>query len=260
MARMATDPTCIAYPVEEEVSKDAKDLIKDDDMVKLLSLAMDQGWQVNATNNGKLQWLSPDKSQRPVVSATRVMGRGLANLTASLAKAGLDISSLKPPKAKEQRSAVLVTNDPHAADKPLSEEEQFHADLQSTLADTLVALVEEMPDYNGKTDVVNSSIDVFLVQTGKALMEFMTNTNEAFSCSHKVDQDTKKRLEEAETLYLETQAALDNVNKQNEKLRQDLTRVGKEVQQALTERNTAMERANKAENKLRAFRSALMED
>lgn len=268
MQRMANDPRCIVLPikdtVEEDVStKEARDLARDDNLIALLKLAEQQDWRVTPTNSGKLMWYPPDRSKQPVTSPLALQGRSYRNVMTALQRSGLDVSTLKTDKPKERPAsrAVMAVEDPKHIDEPLTPEEQVHVEFQNVLAETLSGLVLEMDGVKqSRANLINTGIDVFLVQTGKALMEFMADTAPAFDCSHTVDEQTKKKLEEAETLYLETCTALEQSQKREEKLKSDLSRVGSELQAALSEKNEALERALKAENKLRAFRAALQED
>lgn len=241
----------------------ARDLAKDDNLIQLLQLAEDQGWRVTPTNNGKLMWYPKDKDQNPVTSPMRLIGRSLANVRTALERAGLDTSSLKPNKPK-RRAAVIVSTNPDVVanpETPLSESEQVHADLQDILADTLSEIVQAMPDARqDKAHVINTQIDLFLLNTGKALMQFMTDTTEAFGCSHHVEDELKVKLEEAEKLYLETCNELEELRKHSDKQDAAVSRLGGELQTALHEKAEAQERALKAENRLRALRTALTED
>lgn len=265
MQRMATDPRCIVLPENttlketKEMTAEAKALISDDNLMRLYNLGIDQGWRIVPTNNGKLMWYPPDKSQNPVTSPNRLHGRTMANVTTQLAKAGLDISSIKPDKGKSRsvRSELTLVND-----GPVTPEEQVHIDIQNKAKDITAAELQKM-GVQQLSEVMNGALDVFVVNSLKALIEFAETSLKVQNCGHEVNEDNVKRIEEAETLYLETQTTLDKAEERIAKLEAQVSDLGKQYAGAVKAQNDALERANKAEQKLekfKAFRDLFKED
>lgn len=239
----------------------ARDLAKDDKLVELLVLAESQGWEIKPTNNGKLMWYPKDKTQNPVTSPVRLVGRTLPNVRTALERAGLDTTSLKDSKAKKTTLEVQLATTDRKADGPIDEEEQVHVDFQRTLAEVLssaVINVENVPE--NRANQINTGIDIYMTSVGRALMQFMEDTRTAYQCNHDVDAALKAKLDEAEKLYLESCEELAVLQRHSDKTDRDLSRVGSELQTALIEKNDALERALKAENRMRALRAALTED
>ncbi len=279
MQRMATDPLCITLPStslgkDRVISKEARELTNDQQLLSLLSIAMDQGWTVKPTNNGKLMWYPKDKDLPPVTSPLKLMGRSYKNVMTSLQRSGLDTSSLRNDRAKDkdeelpdlEREAVVVRDKRDGlSDKEWEERRKKHEDFQQRVSDQLKEETMLLPGARDeRTALVNYCIDAYLSEVGNTLMSFLKATAPAFTCDH---HDLAEELEEATKLYMAADNELTGVKKELESMQSSLdrqiakaSRLGTELREALEAKTAAEERALKAENKLKVFRTALMDD
>lgn len=237
------------------MTAEAKALISDDNLMKLYNLGVEQGWRIVPTNNGKLMWYPPDKSQNPVTSPNRLHGRTMANVMTQLAKAGLDVSSMKADKSKRaSQSALQVVT----VDTPLNEDEKRHMEFQNKAKEITAQEMEKM-GVRAATELMNSALDIYVANSLKAVLEFAEDTLKV-TCGHEVNEDTAQRLEEAERLYLETCEELESERKRREKAERTVSELGQQYAWATQEAAANLERANKAEQKLKAFRDLFKED
>ena len=217
----------------------------DEHITLLINLALDQGWTVNPiSGNSKLIWKSPDKSISPVTTPVRVQGRGVNNIQGSLARAGLDISSIKQTKTK----TTLLAN----------EALPTYAEL---LTDS--SLVLELTEDQVNQIIDTTSDDSPESRLGRVMAIYKLNMNEALNLAvvelahlmFSISGDEKVAGE-----ALEAMDQLELANKRILKLEAERTDVLEQLKAEAGLRVEAQERALKAENKLKAFRAALADD
>ena len=217
----------------------------DKEIEALVHLGLAQGWKVDPLPGGKLAWKGPN-GEGPVFTPLRVVGRGKNNVTSQLARAGLDVSSLK--------------NAPHPKGTSVPLPQMTMADMADEHgAPRIAATVRELsvlPD--GGFDQLMSD---FISDCAGALTSFMDRGNLV-----PADKDDP-RVTEAEKLYLEAEehnAELRHLNGEYEKkiadLKVQIEKACRERDEHKTREAAALERAVTAENKLAMLRSALREE
>ena len=231
----AARAVCLEMPQEMRVIRMDKE-IRD-----LMKVAVSTGWDVKPLSGNKLRWIPPQKDVDAVVTADRVgNGSTWKNALGNLAKAGLDVSSVKgytPPKAN-----IAEAGDPEiAAALPISD---------SALEEARKEWSPEIADF----DLMFHDYIKMVMAAGFSLARQAT----IFADKH--DDEVIALMEKYEKQVEDANAERDALQRSCDKYATDLSRLGGELQTVRQQLVEQTERANKAENKLRMFRSALQED
>ena len=217
----------------------------DEHVASLVALAVEQGWTVNPiAGNSKLIWKSPDKSVSPVTTPIRVQGRGVNNVQGSLARAGLDISSIKQARAK----TTLLANEALPTYAELLTDSSLVRDLTEDQVDQIIDTTDDKSPE---------------ARLGRVLAVYKLNMSDALGLAVMDLAQLMISLSTSDKVTGEAIEAMDQLEGANKRILKLEAERSDALEQLKTEaglRVEAQERALKAENKLKAFRAALADD
>lgn len=234
---------------------------------EIYDLAINQGWQVEQHAGTSLRWTSPDKSQTPVMSAAQAGGRGFYNFRASLVRAGLDVSSLKPAKPKKENTIEVIIEERPAFDFSVdSTREQVAEALADRFGMTLEEAWEKKYDevhllmFNllqparviFGTGVFEIALVIDMMASGGRLRR-AAGVADNMSTLLEVDpvqQDTTG----IELKLLEESELRETLERKVESLTEKISGLGTQLVESRRETVAAGERALAAENKFRTVR------
>lgn len=201
----------------------------------LLSMAGDQGWKISE-QSGRYGLRPPDPAAPMVFLNSRAPGRQYANVLSTLQKAGLDVSSVRPDRAKPA---------------PAKESDGF---TYQECVDLVESKISKAEDFLNSDDPASAKL-ARLLTTHQNNLHLLVSVFAA-----DISDYVSSLSETTDSKTVEVLVAHESCPAHIEKLKAQISKLGTELVETKNEWAASVERANKAENKLRVFRDALKED
>lgn len=211
--------------VEDIISKNM-----DAEIFALVQVANDQDWRVDVTNDDRLAFYPADKSKAPIFISKRVAnGRGIKNVRAGLARAGLNLDHA------DKFAEVLREADTTAAEHPVA-----------------LATFQELI---GTGDDYDASIAKYVRASLAAALDLEADIKDKLVAD--AQGSILKMLQEAEQIATDAMGRAEKSEAEARKFEAVARKAERERDDLKTQNADLLERARLAENNLSTIRTAL---